>query len=31
VVSLYFIGFVVYINKRIKKLESRLSELGGKS
>jgi hypothetical protein len=31
VVSLYFIGFVVYINKRIKKLESRLSELEGKS
>ncbi|HEY78737.1 MAG TPA: hypothetical protein G4O09_06460 [Dehalococcoidia bacterium] len=31
VVSLYFVGFIVYINKRIKKLESRLNELEGKS
>jgi hypothetical protein len=31
VVSLYFVGFIVYINKRIKKLEYRLKELEGKS
>jgi CcmD family protein len=31
VVSLYFVGFIVYIGKRIKKLENRLKELEGKS
>jgi hypothetical protein len=31
VVSLYFVGFIVYINKRIKRLENRLKGLEGNS